>query len=142
MSVQLKGNLKLGPSAGTAVEFGASITAFIIKRTRASIAQPATLATGRDTMAAGALSESVQIDFFSSTAASSVWAELWDALDTDSAQLYFEGSLNPGTVNADNPRYSGIITILSLDTGIAVGALRAQSQTYPVTAAGITRAIV
>jgi hypothetical protein len=142
MSIQLKGNLKLGPTPGTAVEFGASITAFIIKRTRASVAVPATLATGRESESAGALSEAVQIDFFSSTAASSVWAELYDAIDTDSSQLYFEGTLNPGAVSADNPRFSGYITVLTLDTGATVGALRTQSQTYPVTQAGITKAIV
>jgi hypothetical protein len=142
MSIQLRGNLKLGPSSGTAVEFGNAITAFIMKTERESVTLPATLATGRASAAAGALTQMVQIDFFSSTAASSVWAELYDAIITDSAELYFEGTLNPGAVNADNPRWSGFITIMSLDTGIAVGALRAQSQTYPVTQAGVTRAIV
>lgn len=141
MSIQLKGNLKLGPTAGTAVEFGASVSAFIIKRTRAGVTVPPTLATARGSQAAGALDEAVQIDFFSTTAASSVWAELYDALDTDSSELYFEGTLNPGAVSADNPKWSGKITILSLDTGAAVGALRTQSQTYPVTQAGLTKAI-
>lgn len=142
MSIQLRGNLRLGPTAGTAVEFGNAITAFIVKTERESVTLPATLATGRASSAAGAIMQSVQIDFFSSTAASSVWAELYDAIITDSAELYFEGTLNPGPVNADNPRWSGIFTVMTLDTGIAVGALRAQSQTYPVTQAGVTRAIV
>jgi hypothetical protein len=142
MSIQLKGNLKLGPTPGTAVEFGAAITAFVVKTERESVTLPATLATGRASEAAGAMKQMVQIDFFSTTAATSVWAELYDAIITDSAELYFEGTLNPGAVSADNPRWSGYITVMTLDTGATVGALRSQSQTYPVTQAGVTRAIV
>jgi hypothetical protein len=69
MSIQLRGNLKLGPSVGTAVEFGSSITSFIVKTEREVVTLPATLATGRASESAGAMKQMVQIDFFSSLAA-------------------------------------------------------------------------
>lgn len=130
--VQLKGNLKLGPDVGSAVEYGTAISEFSLKRKRTEIKVPATLATGFESVAAGALSESLGIGFHSSTAAASVWAELYDAIDTDTAQLYFEGTQNPGVVSADNPKWSGTIVILSLDTGGPVNKLREQKQTFPL----------
>lgn len=134
--VQLKGNLSIG---GT--DFSASISSIVIKRTRASVTVPPTLANIRETEKAGALQEAVEINFFSSMAASSVWADLYDAIDTDTAELTFSGNLDTGGTDADNPAFSGTFVVLGIDTGADVGSLRAQTQTYPVTAAGITKAI-
>ena len=103
-------------------------------RKRDEIAVPATLGTGFKSVAAGALSESLGIAFHSSTAAASVWAELYDAIDTDTGVLYFEGTLNPGVVSADNPKWSGNIVILALNSGGTVSKLREQKQTFPLTA--------
>lgn len=141
-NIQLKGNLKLGADSGSAVEYGSSISEFIIRRQREEITIPATLGTGRKSSEAGALTEHLMIGFHSSTAAASVWAELYDALDTDASTLYFEGTLNPGAVGADNPEFSGTIIVLGLDTGATVSKLREQKQTYPVTVAGVTKVIV
>lgn len=138
---QLKGNIKLGVVTAN-IDFSNYITSLMIHRSRESITVPATFGTGRVTQVAGALSESLEINFFSSTDAASMWAMLYDALDTDTSEIKWEGTLNTGIVSADNPKFSGTITILSLDTGGTVGSLRAQTQTYPITAAGVIKVIV
>lgn len=138
---QLKGNIKLGPVTAS-VDYSNFITSLTIHRTRESISVPATFGTGRATQVAGALGESLEINFFSGTDAASVWAMIYDIVDTDASELKWEATLNTGIVSADNPKFSGTITILALDTGGAVGSLRQQTQTYPITAAGITKVIV
>lgn len=132
--IQLTGSLSLG---GT--DFSDSISSMVIKRTRASVTRPPTLGNIRETQAAGALQEALEINFFSDLAAASVWAELYDALDTDTAELAFSGEPDGGTAGADNPHFSGTIVILGVDTGADVGSLREQSQTYPITKDGITK---
>lgn len=138
---QLKGNIKLGPVTAS-VDYSSFITSLVIHRTRESISVPATFGTGRATQVAGALGETLEINFFSSTDAASVWAMIYDILDTDASELKWEATLNTGAVSADNPKFSGTITILALDSGGTVGSLRQQTQTYPITAAGITKVIV
>lgn len=134
--IQLTGNLSIG-----AIDFSDNISTMMLKRTRNSISIPATLGSNRETERAGSLKESLEINFFSSMAAASLWAELYDAIDTDLAELPFSGNLGPGATSADNPLFAGTIIILGIDTGAAVGTLRQQTQTYPITAAGITKTI-
>lgn len=138
---QLKGNIMFGPVTPS-IDFSSNVTALIIHRTRESISVPATFGTGRATQVAGALAESLEINFFSSTDAVSMWATMYDILDTDASQLAWSATLNTGLVSADNPKFSGTIILLALDTGGTVGTLRQQTQTYPITAAGITKVIV
>jgi hypothetical protein len=135
--IQLKGNLSIG---GTDVS--AFVSSMIIKRERVSVTVPPTLGNIREVQKAGALKEALEITFFSSTAAASLWADLYDALDTDSAELAFVGNLSDAATGPDNPEFSGTIVVLGVDSGAAVGALREQSQTYPITADGITKSDV
>jgi hypothetical protein len=72
------------------------------------------------------------INFFSSHAAASIWAELYDAIITNTAELTFTARFATGAISADNPEFTGTIIVMSLDTGGTVGELKAQSQTYPV----------
>ena len=134
--VQLTGSLTIG-----ATDFSDSISSIVIKRTRNSVTVPATLGNIREVDKAGSLKEAVEINFFSDLAAASVWADLYDAIDTDSAELTFSGNLDVGATGADNPEFSGTFVVLGLDTGADVGSLREQSQTYPVTDAGITKSV-
>ena len=138
---QLKGNLKLGVLTAN-IDVSDSITSMTIKKVRESITVPATLGTGAATQVAGALSNTLELAFFSSLAATSLWAMFYDAMDTDTSELLFEGTLDAGVVSANNPKFSGVITILGVDTGGTVGALRAQTQTYPITAAGVTKVVI
>jgi hypothetical protein len=134
--IQLKGTMTLAT-----VDVSAYVSSAVISRTRQSITRPATFGNIRQTQAAGALVETLTLNFFSSTAAASMWADLYDAIDTDTAELAFECTLNEGAAGPDNPEFSGTIVVLGVDTGAAVGTLREQSQTYPITAAGITKDI-
>lgn len=138
--IQLKGDVKLGADSGSATSYKSAISMATINQSRNDVTIPATLGELVEDHAAGLMSETVQLQFHSSTAAASVWAELYDALQTDSAELYFEGTLNDGATGPDNPTWSGTIVILNIETGAAVGTLRQQSQTYPVKAPGLTRA--
>lgn len=135
--VQLTGSLTIG-----GLDVATTVSSIVIKRTRNSVTVPATLGNIRETQKAGALQEAVEINFFSSLAAASLWADLYDAIDTDTAELAFTGRMNAGAVGADNPTFSGTFVVLGVDTGADVGALREQSQTYPVTAAGVTKVVV
>lgn len=138
---QLKGNIKFGVVTAN-IDFSAFVTSLVIHRTRESITVPATFGTGRASQVAGALSESLEINYFSSTDAASMWAMIYDAIDTDTGQLKWEATLNTGITSADNPKFSGTIIILAVDSGGAVGTLRLQQQTYPITDAGVTKVIV
>lgn len=134
--VQLTGSLTIG-----AVDVADFVSSIVIKRTRSSVTVPPTLGNIREHEKAGALKEAVEINFYSSLAATSLWADLYDAIDTDSAELAFTGNLNSGATSADNPEFSGTFVVLGIDTGADVGSLREQSQTYPVTDAGIAKSI-
>lgn len=147
MSIQLKGSAEFCPSVGGAssgplVDYKNYISSLVVNKERSSVTIPATLGTGRETTKAGTLMESVTITFHSDLAAASFWGEMYDAISTDDAELYFEAVLNEGAVSADNPKFKGTIVVLTLETGADVGSLRQQSQTYPVTAAGITKSAV
>ena len=133
--VQLKGNLSLGPEdqeTPDVTDYSRYISSLSVMRERTSITVPPNLETARESEVAGPMKETVGMQFHSGVAAASLGAELWDAMDTDSSILYFEGTLEPGAVSADNPKFSGYISVLTLETGADVGTLRQQSQTYPV----------
>lgn len=135
--IQLTGSLTIN-----SVDVAANVSSFVIKRQRNAVTVPATLGELREYQKAGALTEMIEINFFSDMAATSFWADLYDAIDTDSAELTFSGTLNAGAVGVDNPSFSGSFVVMGVDTGASVGALREQSQTYPITVAGITKATV
>jgi hypothetical protein len=134
--IQLTGSLTIN-----SVDVAAYVSSFVIKRERTSVSVPATLGNLREVEKAGALREAIEIRFFSSLAATSLWAELYDAIDTDTAELTFSGRLEDGDVGSDNPEFSGTMVVLGVDTGADVASLREQSQTYPITADGVTKAI-
>jgi hypothetical protein len=140
MSIQRIGSFKLGPT-GSLVEYGAAVTNARINTTRAMQTIPATLATGESSQAAGAIARTLTVDFFSGTAAASIWAELLDAIESDDAEVDFEYKLNDAVVGADNPLFSGTIIVAGLTTGAAVGTLRSQSQTFPLKAGTYAKSV-
>lgn len=141
MSIQLGGNFKLGPTPGSLVAYSDYVSQMTINTTRNEVTIPATLGQPRQSSRAGTTQETLTITFFSDFAATSVWAELWDAIYTDDAELAFEGNLEPGATSASNPKFSGTVRVMSLDTGATVGELRSNSATFPVTEAGVVKAI-
>lgn len=131
--VQLGGNFKLGPTVGTAVDFSTKVMKMTLSLSRNTFTIPPTLGSPVESEGAGARKESLTIDFFSTSDAADIMRELYDAYLLDDPVLYFEGTLNTGAVGPDNPKYSGQIRVLNLDMYPSeVGALRTQSQTYPL----------
>ena len=143
MSIQLGGTIYLGPTSGSKVDFSDNISQMTVNFQRETVTVPPTFGLPRASESAGPEKATVTIEFFSTQAAAAVWHELYDAIKTDSAELYFEGIYNDAAVGADNERWSGTLVVTDLDLApVAVGSLRMQSKSYPVTAAGVTRATV
>ena len=126
---QLEGVIKFG---STPVDYGAQIHALRLVRTRELVSEKPTFALAEVGDKAGPSRATLTIMFKSSTAAASFWAELWDAIDTDSAELPFEATLNAAAV-------SGTIVVAGLETGGDVGAGREQSQTFPIKVGTLTK---
>jgi hypothetical protein len=131
--VQLHAHLQVA-----SVDVTPFVSAFTIRRQRDSVVVPASFGNLRQVEKAGAMREWLDITFHSELTASSFWARLFTAMDTPSAELSFEGQLDEGPVTTDNPAFTGRFVVLSLDTGGRVGEVREQTQTYPITAAGVT----
>ena len=127
MTIQLEGPITLG-----GIDYSSAITSMVLNDTRATVTTPATFALAAETDAAGAHKRQATINFFSSHAAAGLWAELYDAIITDTAELAFTARFATGAISADNPEFRGTLIVLSLDIGGTVGELKAQSQTYPV----------
>lgn len=130
--IQLEGSAKFGPVGGPLVDYSNQITNCVINRTRATVSSPATWGDVTTDVNAGARTETLTINFLTSVAAASFWAELWDALDTDSGELDFEIRLSDAAVGADNPEFSGTLVTTGVDTGGQAGEIRSQSQTFPI----------
>jgi hypothetical protein len=139
--IQLEGNIQLGVNEAGATDYSGEITSLRNIRTRNVVTKPATFANAREEEGAGALKEMLEINFLNALTASSLWAELYDAIDTDTGELYWEGTLTSAAVGADNPKFSGTIVVTAVHTGGDVGARLQQRQQYPIVG-GITKAIV
>lgn len=138
LDVQLKGNLKASVGGEPLADMSAFVSMLKIVTQRESITKPGTLATGRKSTAAGMISEQLQITFHSSIKAAEFWALAYEVINTDTAEMDFAGTLTDDIISADNPQWSGTAVLLSLDSGTDVGALREQTITLEVTAAGTT----
>ena len=130
---QLGGNFKLGPNVGSAIDYSVRVMKMTLNLQRATYTIPGTLGLPFESEGAGVRKEQLTIDFFSSSDATDVLDELYTAYLLDDPVLYFEGTLNTGAVSVDNPKYSGNVRVMNLDLFPSeVGALRTQSQTYPL----------
>jgi hypothetical protein len=125
--IQLEGPITLG-----GIDYSSQITSVVLNDTRATVTTPPTFGDATEVDSAGAHKRTMTINFFSSHAAASSWAELYDAIITNTAELTFTARFATGAISADNPEFTGTIIVMSLDTGGTVGELKAQSQTYPV----------
>lgn len=137
--IQLGGNLMLGT---VPADYSDYISSMVITTSREAITRPPTLGKPVRSNAAGAPEYQLKLTFHSSLAAASLWAELWDTVESANGEIAFSGNLEEGVTGPDNPEFSGTITVMSLDTGADVGKLRQQSQTYSVTADGVTKAVI
>lgn len=134
----LTGNLKIGASSGTAVDVADAVAAFRIRGMRDVVEIPATFATGTKGKAAGAAQYEIELDYMpDDTAATTLFAMLWDALDPSSnptGELYFEGTFHgEGAVSADNPKWSGTFVATEAELGGASNELSRTSASFPLT---------
>lgn len=139
MSIQLGGTILLGPNSGSAVDYSDKISQLTINFQRPTRTIPATFGQPIESEAAGPGKQTVTLTFYSTTAANDVWMELYDAIVSDAAELYFSATYDTDAVSTDNSRWEGTMVVTSLDTVPEVGSLRVQTQSYPVTAAGVTK---
>lgn len=132
----LKGNLKLGASAGSAIEVGDAITGFKLSFSRDQVQIPATLGAGKYKKNGG-VEYSVQLDYFSNdvSATADVFGLLWATAADDDGLLYFEGSLRNGVVSANNPKWAGTFSVNGAQLGGNAEDLSTGSGTFPLQAA-------
>lgn len=141
--IQGQGIVKLGPGAtgsGTAVDYSNFVSKITINYEREAIDLPATFGLPIKSQVAGAEQDTLDLEFYSDIATSTVFSELYTAFKTTSAELYFEVIYNNAAVSVDNKRYSGKCVVLTLPTPTEVGSLRTWSVSYPITSAGVTAA--
>ena len=129
-----------GPVTINSTDYSDYITSLVITRRRETTNKPATFGNSRSSQKAGSIVEEVTINFLNGIAASEVWAELWDAIDTDTAELTFSARLDDAVIGTDNPSFSGTMVVTGVSVGGDVGIQNQQRWTFPVTDAGITKA--
>jgi hypothetical protein len=141
-SIVIVGALKVGASAGTAVDVSSVIQSFRLSAARDLIDIPPTLATAVRSPRLGWAAWFVDVVYYSNPDASSATlltrqfiAAVADTAANPPGSLYFEGYLLPGPVSTANPRWSGRFLVAGLGYGGAVGTLSTDSQTFPMTAA-------
>ena len=133
--IQLEGPITIG---GT--DFSDEITVCTITRRRNLTTVPSTFGNARSVQKAGSIVEEATFTFLNDKAAASVWLELYDAIDTDSAELAVVARLDDAAVGADNPSFSFTVVVTGVSVGGTVGEQNTQNWTYPITSAGITKA--
>lgn len=130
--IQLGGNIQLGPDPNNLTDYSSDISQLVINRRRPGTTRPATYGEPETRQKAGADEYQVTVNLFHDEGDSTnVWAEAWDAMDTEAGELYFEGTYRPGPVSATNPKFTGYMTLVDLDTGHQVGEWRQQNKTWP-----------
>lgn len=135
MSTQLEGTVSLN-----AVDCSTEIYSFKIVEERATSTRRPTFGNATESERAGATRTSIEIEFEDTLdpSTSLAHAEITDALRTDSGELTFEVTYKSDAVSASNPTYSGTMVVTSVETGGTVGGELDQTQTFMVTAAGLT----
>ncbi len=131
----------LGPDAGSLTDYTCAIRDFRINDVRATVVKAPTFSNPATEQKAASVSYTVTIDFLSPFITSSgLWNELLTALNTRTAELYFEWTPTDDTVSASNPKRTGYIVVTDLDSGMAIGQPLRQVKTFP--ARGVSAPIV
>jgi hypothetical protein len=129
---QLEGNIQLGTGPGSVTDYSLDISALVINRRRNTVTKPGTFGNPVVEEKASTNQYTVTAVFAGNEGdATGVWAEIWDAMDTDASEVYFEGTFKEGAVSASNPKFTGYIIVTDTDAGGTVGELKQQSKTWP-----------
>lgn len=130
--IVLKGSIKFGASASTNTDYSCWVTQLRIVQARELIEVPATFCDAITSQVPGTRSETVELTYMNELSSSSLWVTLWDAYQTETAELYFEAKFREGAVSNTNPRFYGTMLVAGLSTGGVVGELSTDAQTFPV----------
>ena len=124
--------IMLGPDAGSLTDYSCAFQTFQINERRNTVVKAPTPSSPAFEEKAGAGQASVSVVFLSAfVATSGLWAELFTAMGTRTAELYFEYTPADDTVSASNPKRTGYIVVNDLDTGAPAFEARRQSKTFP-----------
>lgn len=137
--IQLEGVMKFGPTAGSLTDFSDQITQCLIVRKRNTVTVPPTFANAQESPRAGSRAEEMTITFLNDLTQSGFWAELWDAIDTDTSILYFEVHFDEETNSTNHPGFTGQVVVTGTDAGGTPGETRSSSQTFPIVAGTLQR---
>ncbi len=131
----LRGNLKIGADAATAISAADAVHAFTLSASRETAEVPAVLATGDGSTRAGATTYEITIEYLGDdTTTTTLWNQLWDAVNTNAGTLYFAGTFHDGVVSATNPQYAGNFIVTGAAIGGTVGEIVTDEQTFPLLA--------
>lgn len=133
--IQLEGPITIG---GT--DYSDEIVNCRIIRRRNLTRLPATYGNARTSQKAGSIEETCQFTFLNDVAASKVWLELYDAIDTDTGEVAVVARFDDAAVGADNPSFTFNIIVTGAEVGGQVGEQNTQQHTFPITEDGITKA--
>lgn len=136
------GSLKVGSSAGTAVDVSAVVQSFRLQAVRDEVPIPPTLTSTVRSSRMGYAAWNCTLVYYSNpdaTAASHLTRQLLTAIADTAASppgsLYFEGTMKAGTPSTSNPKWSGRFLVTGVGYGGEVGEVSIDSQTYPMTGA-------
>lgn len=131
--IQLNGLIKLGPGAGSLVDYSNYIASFVLHLTRESVAVAATYGTPRVRTRAGARTDTLEINFFADEGdVGGVHNELMDGLLLSSPLVFFSAQYQLGALAPSNPGATGSFVPLEVDVGDPVGAWKTQTRTYTI----------
>lgn len=122
----LTGNLEIN---GTDVS--EQVTQFKFAAARAEVEIPQTFGT-RQSVAGGADTYEVMIDYLADVDATSLTQIFWAAIADVDGTVEVAGTFRPGVVSATNPRWVGIALVTAAGLGGEVSTVAVDSQTFPL----------
>ena len=128
----MRGNLRIGIAGFNVQDVSDAVTKFIVKSTVDTIKIPATLSTPKQNRGGGA-DYSIEIEYLSTDQDSnSLFRLLWEAIGTQSKELWFEGSNADGPITANNPMWGGTFIVTDAAVGGPAEGLSTATATFPL----------
>lgn len=136
---QLRGNLAFAIDKAdlteTTAQFSNVITVCELATSRTTLTVPVTFGTDEEDDLADKKKRTLTLNFMSAIGVpESLHNLLADVIETETAECWFAGSFQPGTVSESNPLFVVQFRAVSIKTGGTRAQLRQQSVTYPCVA--------
>jgi len=131
----LRGNLKLGDDAATAVDVSLLVTQFELLLQATAVLVPQTFGSVAQETRKGPETNTLTLTYFNEDGVDTVSALLVAAFEAGT-DLYFEGTLQPGAPSATNEVWFGTIAQTTTMKGGTAGALGQATSTLPVNSWG------